>query len=48
MVCADSDIIDALEADGERLDVLERAIGRRIELNAEPDRDRDGFDIVAE
>ena len=48
VVCADSDIIDALEADGERLDVLERAIGRRIELNAEPDRDRDGFDIVAE
>lgn len=48
VVCADPDIIDALEDDGERLDALELAIGRRIELNAEPDRDRDGFDIVVE
>lgn len=47
VVCASAEVIDALEEDnGAGLDAVEDAIGRRVELRAEPGRDRETFDIV--
>ncbi len=48
VVCASPEVVDALEDDdgAAALDAVESAIGRRIELRAEPDRDREAFDIV--
>lgn len=49
VVCADADVIAALEEDGfARLDAVETATGRRIELRAEPGWARDGFDILVD
>ncbi len=49
VVCADADVIAALEEDGfARLDAVEAATGRRIELRAEPGWARDGFDILVD
>ncbi|MHA1107667.1 MAG: Rne/Rng family ribonuclease [Alphaproteobacteria bacterium] len=48
VVCASPEMVDALEDDSgaAALDSIESAIGRRIELRAEPERDREAFDIV--